>query len=288
VPAPPGTLLDAVPRLLAEKLAARWGQPVIIENRPGAGQRLGAEVVARAEPDGYTLLATPPGPLAVSQWFFPKLGFDPSAFVPVSVMVTVPNVLVVNPGIAATNLEGFIGYAKANPGKLNYGSPGLGSTPHLAQEQLMRASGIRLVHVPYQGMAPALNDLLAGHIQVMITNVGNCLPYIEDGKLKAIAVTGDRRMSELPDVPAAAELLKDFAYFDWFAIVAPPKTPLEIAARLSQSISEALQLPEVAQRLRELTIIPVGASPERTAQIIKQDSERWRQVIAAAGLNKPQ
>ena len=172
VPLPPGPVADVLPRIIAQKLAARWGQPVIIENRPGASQNIGAEAVAKAEPDGYTLLATPPAPLVVSQHLFPQLGFDPTTFVPITVMVKVPAVLIVNPKVPASNLKELIAYAKASPSKLTYGSPGLGSTQQLAMEQIMTRAGIRFVHVPYKGLAPAMTDLLAGHIDVMIDNLG--------------------------------------------------------------------------------------------------------------------
>ncbi len=193
VPAPPGAILDILPRIIADRLSARWGQSVVIENRPGAAQNLGAEAVAKAEPDGYTLLVTPPGPLVISQYYYPKLGFDPTAFVPVTIMVTVPPLLVVNPKVPVSTFQELIAYAKANPNKMTYGSPGAGSTPQLAMEKLMSAAGIRLVHVPYQGLAPAQRDLLAGHIDVMIDNLGNALPYIKDAKLKLLAVTTEAR-----------------------------------------------------------------------------------------------
>jgi tripartite-type tricarboxylate transporter receptor subunit TctC len=205
VPVPPGPLLDVVPRIIAEKLSAKWGVPVLIENRPGAAQNLGAESVARSEPDGYTLLASPPGPLVVSQHLRSKLGFEPDALVPVSVMVKLPTVLVVNPKLPVSTLQEFLAYAKTNPNKLNYGSPGVGSTPHLAVEQLMKAAGIRFAHVPYQGMAPAMNDLIAGHIDVMIDLFGNTWPNVKEGKLKLLAVATPARLPQAPDVPTMAE-----------------------------------------------------------------------------------
>ena len=207
VPLPPGPVADVLPRIIGEKLATKWGQPVVIENRPGAVQNLGAEAVAKAEPDGYTLLATPPGPLVVSQHFFPKLGFDPTAFVPVTVMVKVPAVIVVNPKVPVSTVQELIAYSKANPNTVTYGSPGAGSTPQLAMEKLTAAAGIRLVHVPYQGLAPAMNDLLAGHIDVMIDNLGNVMQHIKDGRLKLIAATTEARIPELPDVPTVSETL---------------------------------------------------------------------------------
>jgi len=285
VPVPPGPLLDVVPRIIAEKLSSKWNVPVIVENRPGAAQNLGAEVVARSDPDGYTLFASPPGPLVVSQHLRSKLNFDPSAFVPVSLMVKLPTVLVVNPKVPASNLRDFLAYAKANPSKLTYGSPGIGSTPHLATEQLMKAAGIRFVHVPYQGMAPAMNDLIAGHIDVMIDLFGNTWPNIKEGKLKLLAVTTQARLPEAPDAPTISEAVPGFAHVEWFALVAPPKTPADIVSKLSIAIADTLKLPEIGKRLADFTAVPVGATPEETAAFIKAESNRWRELIDTIGLN---
>jgi tripartite-type tricarboxylate transporter receptor subunit TctC len=284
VPLPPGPVADLVPRLIAEKLAARWAQPVIIENRPGAALNIGAEAVARAEPDGYTLLATPPGPLVVSQHFFPKLAFDPRMFVPVSIMVNVPAVLVANPKVPVSTFAQLVAYAKSNPGKLSYGSPGTGNTPQLAMEKLMVTAGIRLLHVPYQGLAPALRDLLAGHVDVMIDNLGNVVEHIKDDRLKLIAATTDARLPQFPNVPTIAETFPGVTHMDWFAVVAPAKTPPEIATKISQAIAEVLKLPDIAKRINELNVTSVGSSPAEAAALIKQESDRWQQVIAAAGL----
>jgi tripartite-type tricarboxylate transporter receptor subunit TctC len=284
VPVPPGPLLDVVPRIIAEKLASKWGVSVIIENRPGAAQNLGAEVVAKSEPDGYTLLASPPGPLVVSQHLRSKLGFDPGAFVPVSVMVKLPTVLVVNPKGPASNLQDFLAYARANPGKLTFGSPGTGSTPHLATERLMKAAGVRLVHVPYQGMAPAMNDLIGGHIDMMIDLYGNTSPNIKEGKLKLIAVTTQTRLPEEPDVPTISEAVPGFFHGEWFAIVAPPKTPADIASKLSAAIAETLKLPDVAKRMADFAAVPIGATPDDSAAFMKAESARWRELIDATGL----
>jgi tripartite-type tricarboxylate transporter receptor subunit TctC len=284
VPLPPGPVADVVPRVVAEKLAAKWGQAVVIENRPGASLNIGAEAVARAEPDGYTLLATPPGPLVVSQHFFPKLGFDPIGFVPVTVMVKVPAVVVVNPKVPASTFQELIAFAKANPNKLSYGSPGIGNTPQLAMENLMSAAGIRFVHVPYQGLGPAMNDLLAGHIDVMIDNLGNVMQHITSGRLKVLAATTEARIPEFPDLPTVSETLPGVSFADWFAVVAPPKTPPEIATKLSQAIVDIIKLPDVARRLSEFHLTPVGSSPAETAALIKQESEQWRRIIAATGV----
>ena len=284
VPNPPGTSIDVIPRIIADKLAKTWNQPIIIENRPGAAQNIGAEAVAKAEPDGYTLLVSPPGPLAVSQWFFPKLAFNPTEFVPVTVMVTLPAVLVVNPKLPVTNIQELIAYAKANPNKITYGSPGTGSTPQLAMEDLTRAGGVHFTHVPYQGMGPAERDLMAGNIDAMIDIAGNALPFISDGKMKIIAITTDKRLPELPDVPTVAEQFPSFTHAEWFAIVAPPQTPEAVAAKISRSIAETLRAPEVANRLQELVVTPVGSTPAETAAFIQRERERLRQAITLAGL----
>jgi tripartite-type tricarboxylate transporter receptor subunit TctC len=284
VPIPPGPVADVLPRLLAEKLSARWGPPVIIENRPGAALNLGAEVVAKAPPDGYTLLATPPNPLVINQSFFPKLGYDPSAFVPISIFASLPYVLVVNPKIPASTLPELIAYAKANPNKINFASAGTGSGPHLTGEMLSLAASIRMVHVPYTGLGPAMTDLLAGHVDMLVDNLGNALPRVREGKLRALGVGSKTRIPELPNVPAIAEIFPGFDAMVWFAIVAPPKTPPDIAAKLSQAIAEALRLPDVAQRFRDLSITPVGSSPADTAAFLKEETERWRNVIIAGGI----
>jgi tripartite-type tricarboxylate transporter receptor subunit TctC len=284
VPVPPGPMLDVMPRIIADKLSARWSKPVVIENRPGAAQNLGAEVVAKAAPDGYTLLATPPGPLVTSQHLFKELSFDPAAFVPVTILVKVLPVLVANPKLPAANFAELLQYARANPGKLTFGSPGAGSTPHLAGLQLMNAANVQFVHVPYQGMAPAMNDLIAGHIDVMIDNLGNVWPHIKEGKLKLLAVTTGSRLTQVPNVPAISEMLPGYAHVDWFAFAAPPKTPADITTKISLAIADAMKAPDVTKRLDDYVVEPVASSPADAAKFIKQESERWRQVIEAAGI----
>lgn len=284
VPLPPGPVADVLPRMLAEKLSARWGQPIIIENRPGASLNLGAEAVAKAVPDGYTLLATPPNPLAINQSFFPKLAFDPSAFVPVSIFASLPYVLVVNQKIPVSTLQELIAYAKANPNKINFASSGPGSAPHLTGEMLNLAGAMRTVHVPYTGLGPAMTDLLAGHVDMLVDNLGNALPRVREGKLKALGVGSEARVAELPDVPAIAEVFPGFRAMTWFAIVAPPKTPPDIATKISQAVAETLRLPDVAKRFRDLSITPVGSSPAEAAAFLKEETERWRKVIVASGV----
>jgi tripartite-type tricarboxylate transporter receptor subunit TctC len=282
VPVPPGTAPDVLPRMIADKLAARWSEPVVVENRPGGALNIGAEAVAKAEPDGYTLLASPPPPLAINQSLYRNLAFDPNAFVPVTVMAATPNVLVANPGVGFSTVPGLIAFAKANPGKLTYASSGVGSTPHLAMELLKIQAGIEIVHVPYKGLVPT--DLLAGHVDLMFNNLGNTLPHIRSGALKVLAVGSEKRLAVLPDVPAVAEILPGFVSRTWFAVVAPPRSSPAIAAKLSAAIAEILRLPDVAKRLQDLTLTPVGSTPAETAAFIHEERNRWRQVIVSAGI----
>jgi tripartite-type tricarboxylate transporter receptor subunit TctC len=282
VPVPPGASVDILPRIVAEKLAARWGQPVIVENRLGGALNIGAEAVAKAEPDGYTLLATPPPPLAINQSLYPKLGFDPNAFVPVTVIAAISNVLVANPKVPFSTIQGLIAFAKANPGKLTYASSGAGSTPHLAMELLKGKAGIEIVHVPYKGLLPT--DLLAGHVDLMFNNLGNTLPHIKSGALKVLAVGSEKRLAAFPDVPAMSEIFSGFVSTTWVAVVAPPKSPPEIATKLSAAIAETLRLPDVAKRIQDLSMTPVGSAPAETAAFIQEERERWRKVIVSAGI----
>jgi tripartite-type tricarboxylate transporter receptor subunit TctC len=284
VPVPPGNMLDAMPRIVGDKLSPRWNQPVVVENRPGAASNLGSEAVFKSPPDGYTLLVTPPGPLSVSQHVYTRLAFDPTQFVPVSVLVRFPFLLIANPKVPVANLQELIARAKANPDKVTFATPGVSSTPHLTMEKLSRAAGIRFVHVPYQGMTPALNDLLGGHVDVMFDTPGNVMGHVRDGKVKLLAVTGTRRLADFPAIPSLADINPDVVHEDWFAVVAPPKTPSQIADKLSQAIAETLKLPDVAKRISDAGFTAVGATPAETAALIKSESEKFRQVIAAAGI----
>jgi tripartite-type tricarboxylate transporter receptor subunit TctC len=286
VPVSAGGAPDVVSRIVADKLSAKFGQPVLVENRPGAGERIGAEHVFKAEPDGYTVLAAPPGPLVLSPSLYTRLSFDPRAFVPVTVLTTGYLVLVARPTLTASTLEELIGLANTMPGKLTYASPGVGTPPHLTGEMLKAAAHIQTTHVPYKGLAPALNDLLAGHVDIMFDNLGNSFRYIRDGRVKVLGVASDMRIPELPQVPAIAETYPDVRSTSWFGVVAPPRTPPEIANKLSLAIAEVLRLPEVTQRLRALSLTPVGNMPLEMAAFLKRESERWQSVIAAAGIER--
>jgi tripartite-type tricarboxylate transporter receptor subunit TctC len=284
VPTPPGPTLDSLPRLIASHLSERWKVPVIIENVPGAAQNLGAETVAKAAPDGYTILAAPKGPLTLSQYEYTKLNFDPAAFVPVSVFASQPAALVASTKTPFDTLVALIAYARANPGRINYGSPGTGRSLQLMLEILNRDENIQMVHVPYKGIAPAEADLLAGQIDLLFDPLGSALPFIRDGKFKALGVTSKSRTPELPDVPAIAEVIPSFVFTEWFAFVAPPRTNPEIAAKFSQAVAETLQLPDVVQRFRDVSVSPVGSSPSEAAALLKKESEGWRTTVAQLGV----
>jgi len=285
VPFPAGGSADLLPRIVGEKLAERWGQPVIVENRPGAAGNIGADVVFKSEPDGYTLLSAPPPPLVINRLLYPKLPYDSTQFVPMSVIAAIPNVLLVNPKVPAKNIAELIAYVKQNPGKLNYASQGSGTTSHLTAELFKSmAGGLEITHVPYKGTAPALADLLGGQVDMMCDNLGVSLPHVRSGKLRALAVASRNRFSGLPDVPALSESLPGFESLAWFGIVGPPKTPAPIADKVASGVIEALKLPDVQKRLAELSAEPMGLGPGETAAFMKQETERWGAVIRNAGV----
>lgn len=283
VPYPAGGSADLLPRIFAEKLGAKWGQPLLVENRPGAGGNIGAEFVYRAEPDGYTLFASAPGPLVVNQNLYRKLALDPAQFVPVSIMAAIPNVLLVNPKVPAKSVADLIAYAKANPDRLNYGSQGSGSTAHLTAELFkLSAGGLKITHIPYKGSAPAMTALLGGEIDLMFDNLGVTLPHVKSGRLRILAVGSEKRIASLPGVLSMSEILPGFVSVAWFGIVAPPKTPATVAHKLSSGVAEALRERDVLDRLAALSAEPVGGTPEEMAAFMKQEEARWKRVIEAA------
>jgi len=282
VPFPPGGSADLLPRIVGEKLAERWCQAVIIDNRPGAAGNIGAEVVYRSEPDGYTLMSAPPPPLVINRLLYPKLGYDSTQFVPMSVMAAIPNVLLVHPKVSANSVAEFIALVKQNPGKFNYASQGNATTSHLTAELFKSmAGGLQITHIPYKGTAPALADLVAGQVDMMCDNLGVSLAQVKAGKLKALAVT---IKTAYLGIPAMAETLPGFEAQAWFGVVGPPKTSAAIAEKVALSISEVLKLPDVRKRLAELSAEPMGLGPAEMAAFMKQETERWGAVIRTAGV----
>jgi len=284
VPNPAGGSADLFPRLVSEALSSKLGQTIVIENKPGAAGNIAAEMLFNAEPDGYTLMAAPPPPLSINVSLYPKLNYDPAKFVPITVFSLVPNALMVHPSVPANSVQELIAYAKANPDKLSYASQGNGSTAHLTAELFKQKTGTKLVHVPYKGDAPAVADLLAGHVNVMFGNVAQASGHLRSGKLKVLAVTSAKRIPSMPQTPALQEIVPGVVAVAWFALVAPPKTPVAIAQRLSSLISDILRTPEMQRRFAEVGAEPVGNTPEEMAQWMKEDTERWRQVIKNGGV----
>jgi tripartite-type tricarboxylate transporter receptor subunit TctC len=283
-PVAPGTVADLVPRLIADKLAGRWGQAVIVENRPGGGTNIGTEAAFRAIADGYTLLAAPATPLVVNQSLYPKLAFDPTAFEPITVFADQPNVLVARSSLPAKTVGELLSYAKANPGKLTFASSGTGTLQHLDMEQIKRLTGIQAIHVPYRGLAPALNDLVAGHVDVMIDNLGTSAPQMKQGTIKGIAVGSAARIPQFPDLPTLSESIPGLESRTWFALVAPPRTPHDMIVKLQADVAAVLQLADVRERLHELYASPIASSPEATGAFFTKERKRWRDVIQSAGI----
>ena len=284
VPFPAGGTADVMPRVIGEWLSRKWGQPVVVENRTGAAGNIGAEAVAKAEPDGYTLLSAPPPPLVINQNLYPKLGFDPSEFVPIVIMGRVPNALVVNPKLPLNSVAEVIAYAKANPGKLTSATQGNGTTSHLTSELFQMMADVKFQHVPYRGSAPALTDLVAGSVDLMFDNLGVSLPLVKGGQLKLLGVATPKRMASLPDVPTIAETLPGFESAAWFAIVAPPKTPQAVVDKINADVNEALHQSDIVQRLTQLSAEPIGGTPQATAAYMREEIERWHKVIKAANV----
>ena len=283
VPFPAGGTADVLPRILAEKLRTNFPAGVVVENRTGAGGNIGAESVFRSPPDGTTFLVSPPGPIAINHHLYKKLAFDPTKWVPVTVVATVPNVLGVSTKVPANNLAEFIAYLKANPGKVSYASQGNGSTSHLTASLFMQLTGTDMIHIPYRGTAPALVDLVGGQVDVFFDNLSSSAQYHAAGKLRILAVADAARSTALPQVPTFEESkVAGMNAVTFFAVVAPPGTPPATAAALQKHIADAMAMPDVKAKFAEQGAEPRGWSTEQTGRFIQAESDKWNKVIKSA------
>ena len=285
VPFPPGGLADSVARPLAARLTTVFGQPFLVDNRPGAGGNLGAEAVAKSEPDGHTLLVGSLGPLTVNAWLFPSLPFDPRAFAPVSLLIETPKVLAVNPSRPWRSLDELTAAARAAPGRLSAGSAGNGSSLHIALELYKRAAGVDVTHVPYRGAAAAITDLVGGRLDLVIDNVPNILAQIRAGAVRPLATATEARLPQLPDVPTTAEAgLPALRFGTWFGLVAPPGTPAAVAERLAAAVDAALRDPEIGGRLAEQGAVPGGGTPAEFGRFMEAERAKLEPVIRGSGM----
>jgi tripartite-type tricarboxylate transporter receptor subunit TctC len=285
VPFPAGGSADILCRIAGEKLGAAWNQPVIIDNRAGAGGNVGAEIAYRAEPDGYTVLCSPPGPLSINHNLYKTMPYDWTKFVPITVLALVPNAISARIDLPANSVQELIAYAKANPGKLTYASQGNGSTSHLSAQMLATMAGIEMVHIPYKGEGPALVDLTAGRVDIFVGNISAALRFEKARQLKFLAVASRTRSPVAPDVPSAPEIgLPDLVSSAWFALVVPPGTPDAIVQKINADMAAALRLPDVRGRFLELGAEPQGDTAAATAAFIKAEEARWRSVIQSANV----
>jgi tripartite-type tricarboxylate transporter receptor subunit TctC len=281
VPFPPGGGTDTGARIVAQKLGTKWGQTVVVENKGGAAGMIGADAVAKARPDGYTLLMGNIGTQAINPSLYKKMPYDPAAaFTPVSLVAELPLAMMVNPGVPAKTAKEFIALAKSQPGQLTYSSSGAGGAPHLAAEVFKDATGTFILHVPYRGGGPAIGDLLAGHVQLSFMTVLEASGHIKAGKLRALAVTGAKRVPALPDVPTLAEsVLPGFNSISWIGVLAPAGTPKDIVEKISADIREVLASDDVKGKLIELGALPSGDTPAQFQALIEADRKRYAQVI---------
>jgi tripartite-type tricarboxylate transporter receptor subunit TctC len=280
---PAGGGVDTVTRIVAEGLHQKLGQPVVVENRAGAAGNIGAEYVFTSEPDGYTLLAAQPAPLTVNPLLYKKLNFDPTQFEPVAIMTSIANVLLVRPDFPAKTPKEFLDYLKANPGKVNYASQGIGTTSHLTAALFERVTGTKLVHVPYKGTAPALNDIIASHVDFIFMELASAIKLHEAGKARILAVATEKRITTLPDIPTLDESgVKGFESGTWNALAAPPKTPAAVVAKLNKAVNEVLHGPQAQDHFAKINLRAASGSPAEAAAFIKKETEVWGGVIKDA------
>jgi tripartite-type tricarboxylate transporter receptor subunit TctC len=280
VPFPGGGINDVLARIVGDKLSAKWGQPVVVENRTGAGGNIGAEVAAQAEPDGYTIFVSAPGPLAINNILYKKLAYKPADFVPITVLGSVPNLVIVRKDLPVNSVKELIDYIKQNDGKVNFGSQGSGATPHLTAEMFMNMTGTRMTHVPYRGETLVLNDMLGGHVDLFFGNISAALALYRAGKVKVLAVTDKARAAAIPEVPTTAEAgLPSLVSVGWFAMAGPPGMTPELAEFIARATNEALKLEDVQAKFRAVGVEPIGGTPAAMAAFVKEETARWGEVI---------
>ena len=285
VSVPAGGGVDTVTRIVTDKMHAALGQPLVVENKPGVSGSLAAETVSEAEADGYTLLASQPAPITTAPLLYKSLNYDPAQLVPVAIMSHIPNVVLVRKDFPAKTVQELIAYAKANPGKINYASQGIGTTSHTTAELFQSITGTKLTHVPYKGTAPAVNDLLAGNVDLMFNELASSLQLHKSGRARILAVTVKQRVPSLPDIPTLDEVGVHGCISDtWHALTAPPKTPREIVAKLNAAANAAMRDPSLLQRFTALSISPGGGTPAEASAFIKEETQRWGDVIRKAGI----
>lgn len=280
---PAGGGVDTITRYIADGVSRQIGQPVVVENRAGAAGNIGADYVYNSDPDGYTLLAAQPAPLTVNPLLYKKMTFDPTQFEPVAIMTSIANVLLVRPNFPAKTASELIEYVKANPGKVNYASQGIGTTSHLTAELFAKLTGTKLVHVPYKGTAPALNDIIAGHVDMIFMELTSAIKLHEAGRARILAVATTHRIADLPDIPTLDEVgVKNFQSGTWNAIVAPPKTPAALVSKLNKAVNDVLNSPEGKAHFAKLNLHAAGGTPAEAAAFIKTETKGWGDVIKEA------
>jgi len=286
VPFAPGGASDLLPRMVGQKLTEAWGQQIIVDNRPGGAGNIGMGLGAKAPPDGYTLLSAPNGNLVVNPHMYSKLPYDVFRdLAPITLMAAVQNILVVHPSLPVKTVRDIVSLAKARPGALTYGSPGNGSQGHVGVELLKMMTGIDMTHVPYNGVGPAIRELLGGQTSLALGQTPAVLPHVQSGRLRAVAAASPKRLAILPDLPTIAESnLAGFEAVSWYALMAPAHTPREIVARLSTEITRVVRLQDIRERLNSLGAEPVGGTPDELAATMRSESSRWTKVIKTAGI----
>ena len=285
VSVPAGGGVDTVTRIVTDKMRAVLGQPLIVENKPGVSGSLAAETVYKAEPDGYTLLASQPAPITTAPFLYKSLNYTPAELIPVAIMSHVPNIVLVRKDFPAKSVAELIAYAKANPGKINYASQGIGTTSHTTAELFQSITGTKLTHVPYKGTAPAVNDLLARNVDLMFNELATSIELNKSGQARILAVTVKERVPSLPDIPTLEELGIHGCISDtWHAITAPPKTPSEIVGKLNAAANAAMHDPGLRERFAALSIGPGGGTPAEASAFVKEETQRWGDVIGKAGI----